>query len=189
MGILVSGRLGMVTLWFNSWTPTTAGSTFGACVGLFLLAVVSRVLAVISAGAAQAWSDSLVLEREAHLALLLASANSASATSADKAFASSSSDESPDRSPHTLARSKEARLATGRAVPAAAGGAPPFRLAHDLPRGVLFALVAFVNYLLMLSVMTYDVWFFVAVLLGLGTGECAVGRFAPKHPHNALHLH
>ncbi len=179
----------MTTLWFNSWTPTSVGGTFGACVGLFFLGVVSRILAVISAGAAQAWSDSLVLEREAHLALALASANSASSSTGHSIdhlgkTRSASTSSSPDRSPPVLSK-EDARAASRREVALA----PPFKMAHDLPRGVLFAFSSFVNYLLMLSVMTYDVWFFVAVLLGLGAGETAFGRFAPKHPHNSLHLH
>ena len=180
----------MTTLWFNTWTPTSVGGTFGACLGLFFLGVVSRILAVISAGAAQAWSDSLVLEGEARLALALASANAASSSTGHtidhfgKARSDSSSSSSPDRSPPTLSK-EHARAASRREVALA----PPFKMAHDLPRGVLFAFSSFVNYLLMLSVMTYDVWFFVAVLLGLGVGETAFGRFAPKHPHNSLHLH
>lgn len=169
----------MANLWFSSWTPTSAGATFGACVGLFFLAVFARVLAVVSAGAAQAWHDSLLLEREAALALALASSTSAS-SSTNGSIAAPSKPASLSSAPELP---REARLATRREVAVA----PPFKLAHDLPRGFLFMFSAFVNYLLMLSVMTYDVWFFLAVLIGLGVGECAFGRFAPKHPHDALH--
>jgi copper transporter 1 len=32
------------TLWFAGWAPSSAGSTFAACLGLFLLAAFSRLL-------------------------------------------------------------------------------------------------------------------------------------------------
>jgi copper transporter 1 len=36
---------------------------------------------------------------------------------------------------------------------------------------------SFVNYLLMLAVMTVNAFFFIAILLGLVVGELAFGRF------------
>ena len=52
---------------------------------------------------------------------------------------------------------------------------------------MLFMFPSFVSYMLILSVMTYEAWFFIAVLFGLGAGECTHGRFVPKHPHDFLH--
>lgn len=151
----------------------------------------SRLLGVVAAGANQAWADSLLLEREA--ALLLANpSQSDSLTSSAKPNEGSLSDTtelnpvpaSSSSSADSLRARHERTIATRRALSLA----PPFKLAHDVPRGVLFMFHSFINYLLMLSVMTYDAWFFIAVLLGQGVGECAFGRFAPKHEAGGLHF-
>ena len=34
-----------------------------------------------------------------------------------------------------------------------------------------------INYLLMLAVMQFNVWFFIAILIGLGLGELGFGRY------------
>lgn len=43
------------TLWFLGWVPLSGGATAGACIGLFLLALVDRWLAAIRATADRAW--------------------------------------------------------------------------------------------------------------------------------------
>lgn len=35
----------------------------------------------------------------------------------------------------------------------------------------------FVHYFLMLAVMSYDAWFFIAILLGMFVGEVGFGRY------------
>lgn len=49
------------TLWFLGWVPQTGGATAGACIGLFLLALVDRWLAAIRATADSAWRERYVL--------------------------------------------------------------------------------------------------------------------------------
>ncbi|KAF9476563.1 CTR copper uptake transporter [Pholiota conissans] len=49
------------TLWFLGWVPESRGAMAGACIGLFLLALVDRWLAAIRATAELSWS------RRAHL--------------------------------------------------------------------------------------------------------------------------
>ena len=66
--------------------------------------------------------------------------------------------------------------------------APPFIPAIDFPRAVLFVFQAFVGYLLMLAVMSYSAWFFIAVLLGFGVGELSVGRFMSGHESHGVHM-
>ncbi|GAA5894077.1 hypothetical protein JCM6882_007978 [Rhodosporidiobolus microsporus] len=133
--------LGTSTLWFAGWTPSTALSTFGACVGLFLLAVLSRALTALQAYLERRWT-----------ALLRQSSLPYEHGELDKVSSIS--------------------------VGSSASSAPPFRFAVELPRAVLFTVHAFVAYLLMLAVMTFNVFFLLAVLGGLFVGEVGVGRFA-----------
>lgn len=67
--------------------------------------------------------------------------------------------------------------------------APPFILAIDLPRSLLLLVQSAVGYLLMLSVMTFNVYFFISVLGGLTVGELAFGRYSAGHGHDTgLHI-
>ncbi|KAJ7722396.1 copper transporter [Mycena metata] len=45
------------TLWFNGWTPHSAGAMVGACIGLFFLAIADRWLAVVRATMTAKWRD------------------------------------------------------------------------------------------------------------------------------------
>ena len=79
---------------------------------------------------------------------------------------------------------------------------PPFIVAHDLPRGLVYMLQATINYALMLAVMlvhsalfsrpsvdlfilsrTFQVGYFVAIIVGLGIGEATFGRWASVTYH------
>lgn len=51
--------LGTSNLWFSGWTPTTVGGTFGSAVGLFFLAVFSRLLSTISTGLSKYWDQNV----------------------------------------------------------------------------------------------------------------------------------
>ena len=48
-------------LWFMGWTTDSAGSMVGACIGLFLLAIVERWIAACRAVMAVHWSKRYVL--------------------------------------------------------------------------------------------------------------------------------
>ncbi|KDN45600.1 hypothetical protein K437DRAFT_247046 [Tilletiaria anomala UBC 951] len=58
--------------------------------------------------------------------------------------------------------------------------APPWEASCDVPRGLFQLLQSGILYLLMLAVMTMNAYYFVAVLIGLATGESAFGRFGRK---------
>ena len=61
---------------------------------------------------------------------------------------------------------------------------PPFILAHDLPRGLIHAGQALLTYVLMLSVMTFNAAFLIAIVAGLGVGEMVFGRMGNgRHNH------
>ncbi|WVQ73586.1 hypothetical protein IAR50_003165 [Cryptococcus sp. DSM 104548] len=57
----------------------------------------------------------------------------------------------------------------------------PFRWGVDLPRGLLQALQTAIHYLLMLVVMTFNVWWCISVVVGSGVGEMLFGRFGSSH--------
>lgn len=56
--------------------------------------------------------------------------------------------------------------------------APPFVLWNDLARGLVHAAHAALQYALMLAVMTFQVGFILALVVGLALGEMLFGRFA-----------
>lgn len=156
-------RLGLSNLWFQGWTPTTAGSTIGAAFGLFFLAIFSRALAAFSTLAEIGWAESL--NRQAQLTRL------------------------QSRNSTQGSLSKESSTTISLPPPSASGirRSTAFTLGIDLPRALLFMVQAFIGYLLMLAVMTYSTWFFLAILLGLAVGELGFGRFV--HGGNGTGVH
>lgn len=53
----------------------------------------------------------------------------------------------------------------------------PFRLGADVPRGLLYMLLSLVHFAVMLVVMTFQIWWILSVVVGLGVGEMLFGRF------------
>ncbi len=58
----------------------------------------------------------------------------------------------------------------------------PWRISVDVPRGLLQFASSGIGYLLMLAVMTMNVGYFFAVLLGIFLGEVAFGRWSHAPP-------
>ncbi|THG95926.1 hypothetical protein EW026_g5809 [Hermanssonia centrifuga] len=61
----------------------------------------------------------------------------------------------------------------------------PFILSHDIVRGILYAGQAALQYAFMLAVMTFQVGFIFAIVVGLGVGETLFGRYAIHATHIA----
>ncbi|WVR08955.1 hypothetical protein IAU60_006014 [Kwoniella sp. DSM 27419] len=57
----------------------------------------------------------------------------------------------------------------------------PFQWGVDLPRGLLQALQTLLHYLLMLVVMTFNIWWIISVVIGCGVGEMLFGRYGSGH--------
>ncbi|KAF8812779.1 copper transporter [Phlegmacium glaucopus] len=139
-------------LWFQGWVPQSGGAMVGACIGLFMLALVDRWLAAIRAMGEVVW------RKQAEMAYI----NAQNAASNSKLQAS--------KSKVSLPRPTVARTITLRTI-------PPFIPAHDIIRGILHAGQAALTFVFMLTVMTYQVSFIISIVVGLGVGEAVFGRY------------
>jgi len=144
-------------LYFKSWVPRTVGALVGACFALFFLAIFERFLGSAK-GLLEAWW------RRRH------------ASEITRALVT------PDNaSVHSYSKSIESGSAylTGGTPPLIA----PFEPWQDTTRGAMQAVQSLIGFFLMLSVMTYNGAFLIAVILGLGVGEIAFARFGRSGAH------
>ncbi|GAA5930643.1 hypothetical protein JCM3775_003831 [Rhodotorula graminis] len=169
--------LGSANLWFEGWTPTSPAATFGACLGLFFLAVLSRVLAAVKVCAETAWAASLAHHRAGRGPISLPADADAGSNALQDQDDDKASQLDPVAAPSYPSSTAASPSSPSRGLSSPALYSPPFLLAIDLPRALLLGLQAFVAYLVMLGVMTYNAYFFVAILVGLMAGELAVGRY------------
>jgi len=149
-------------LWFLGWVPQSNGAMVGACIGLFLLALVERWV----------WACRAVMEVHWRKRAQIAQADKATgklpiSTRSDTKCLSSSS------SVVTVGSTVTAR------------GAPPFIAVHDLSRGFVHATQSALKFALMLVVMTFQVSFILSIVIGLGVGEMLFGRYASHAEHLA----
>lgn len=138
-------------LWFQGWVPKSPGAMFGACLGLFLLAIVERWIAAIRSLAEAYW------RKRAQLI-------------ARKELAAASEDSKKPLNSLTPARPSAAGIIGSRT-------ALPFIPAHDIPRGLLHMGQTAFGFAFMLAVMTSQVGFIFSIILGLGVGEMLFGRY------------
>ncbi|POY72097.1 hypothetical protein BMF94_4829 [Rhodotorula taiwanensis] len=178
MATAFTTALGSSNLWFTGWTPSSAGATFGACLGLAFLAALSRFLSAVKVCAEIAWAQNLHQRRSR-----VNAARSGPIALPDDAVKTEGQDQGNgipaySRSPVTLSPSSSSLAsAPARSSEDRPPFSPPFSLAIDLPRSLLFGLQAFIAYLLMLAVMTFNAYFLIAILVGLVGGEMAFGRY------------
>ncbi|KAF8761820.1 Ctr copper transporter family [Rhizoctonia solani] len=135
-------------LFFKEWIPKSSGAVGGACVGLFVLAILQRCISAMRGVMEQHWkqrSDALVAAR---FVLMRDTA------SADKESEQDTSLTGQPRVPRALKPTL-----------------PPFIWSHELARGGMQILQSFFGYALMLAVMSFNASFIISVLLGLGVGE------------------
>ncbi|KAG0151968.1 hypothetical protein CROQUDRAFT_129758 [Cronartium quercuum f. sp. fusiforme G11] len=155
MATYFTASLPISPLWFASWQPTTAGTTFAACLGLFGLAVLSKLLGVLRHQANMAWS--MVQWQEL--------------TTVADTF-----DKAPEVPNNTIQRQ----------IRSNARHVPPWVAEHEIPRGILAGLHAGLEYFLMLAVMSFNVYFFIAIVFGIFAGEVGFGRWIASS-HSSAH--
>ncbi|KAF8605008.1 hypothetical protein BDV93DRAFT_491136 [Ceratobasidium sp. AG-I] len=149
-------------LFFKDWVPKTSGAVGGACVGLFVLAILQRCVSAMRGVMDQHWkhrSDALVAARFVRL-------GESTSNEKDSEVGGCCSTEN-----------------TPTSAPAPRPTLPPFILSHELARGGMQILQSFFGYALMLAVMTFNVAYIISILLGLGAGEVLFGRFAHGMAH------
>ncbi|KAI0776532.1 CTR copper uptake transporter [Trametes elegans] len=139
---------------FNGWVPSSNGAMVGTCIGLFLLALVERWIAACRGVMEAHWRKRAQIVQADRLNLPMNGKKSAGVNTG------------------RLRDSLTLRSST------------PFILAHDLTRGILHAAQATLQFAFMLIVMTYQVGFILAIVIGMGVGETLFGRFAS---HAAVH--
>ncbi|KAJ7118335.1 Ctr copper transporter family-domain-containing protein [Mycena epipterygia] len=137
------------TLWFAGWVPQSAGAMAGACIGLFVLALVDRWVAALRAMMEAQWRAAARRQQVA----------------AGKGCDNADADD--DKKTKKKKKFGGVRLT-----------APPFVPAHDVMRGAMHALQAFLGFAFMLAVMTFQAAFIITIALGLGVGEMLFGRYA-----------
>ncbi|KAG8907767.1 hypothetical protein FRB99_002266 [Tulasnella sp. 403] len=120
-------------LWFKAWQPTSNGAIVGACIGLFLLAVVERMVSGMQ-GVMELWwrrkTEAILVRR------LQRQPSPRMSSSLEKTGITGADDEQNAPPPVTIRRVL-----------------PPFILSHDLTRAAVRVFHAAIGYALMLAVM------------------------------------
>ncbi|KAI0665517.1 CTR copper uptake transporter [Trametes maxima] len=133
---------------FYGWVPSSKRAMAGACIGLFLFALVER------------WIGACRSVMEAHWR------TRAQIIQADRINLPTSSDKK-----RALPSGRIRDTITLR-------NAPPFIPAHDIARGILHAAQVAIQFAFMLIVMSFQVSFILSIIIGLSVGETLFGRFA-----------
>ncbi|KAI0932458.1 hypothetical protein AcW2_001085 [Taiwanofungus camphoratus] len=160
-------------LLFKAWTPSSHGAIAGACIGLVVLAIFERFIGALRGLCQMYW-------RRRALAITSKTVPLASSISSTPSQEKSQTD-IEEVNVNTLADRLPADGSVS--VQRLRRTIAPFILAHDLPRGALYAFQAFLAYTLMLAVMTFQAAFIISILVGLGIGEVAFGRLGNAESH------
>ncbi|KIM33897.1 hypothetical protein M408DRAFT_13618 [Serendipita vermifera MAFF 305830] len=156
------------TLLFQDWVPTEPGPIFGACVGLFMLAIVDRWLAALRRFMEIWWAERARVAISGRFIKL----RDKSRSEEDKIGAVGDVSDPSLRDEQAATRRSPATAKLSR------NAIPPFIASHDFVRGAFVVVQTAITYALMLTVMTFNAGFIIAILVGLGTGEVLFGRLA-----------
>ncbi|QQK44558.1 Protein RER1 [Penicillium digitatum] len=187
-----------ITILFRGWTTTTVTQYIFTLAFLFLLAIFNRFLGALKFQLEQSWSQHVASPP----ALLLAPVNSRHGIRKAKLsplpdyirvhgdenleeetllVLQKDNDTQSMSARHLKGDSPRKRTSLKRLLPSwKASGT--WSLRKDGTRAVLECVRALIGYFLMLSVMTFNVGVFVAVILGILVGELLLGRFSQGTP-------
>jgi len=160
-------------LFFKTLTPSSHGAIAGACIILVAFAIGERWFASVRSRLTVHW-------RKRALAFAANRENSRRSTTS-----TSTKDEDACCDVEEVSVNGSSVKYTGptSAIRRACRTIEPFILSHDLPRGALYALQAFLAYTLMLAVMTFQAAYIISIILGLGLGEVFFGRLGTGDSH------
>ncbi|GJJ13463.1 hypothetical protein Clacol_007717 [Clathrus columnatus] len=156
-------------LYFSTIQPRSNGEMVGACLVLFSLAFIERLLAAYGRISEKKFNDDLIKLSLAH--------------------------KRPEISQSLVSRARlypDEKKGDAESIISVTGCAencdnanvikphpvPPFVSRIELKRGLNRAASAFFGYALMLAVMSFNAGFILSIIAGLGVGEMAFGRFA-----------
>ncbi|CAG8390098.1 unnamed protein product [Penicillium salamii] len=156
-----------ITIFFPGWTTSSTTQYILTLVFLFILAILNRFLGAFRFQLEQAWSH-----RESHLRKVEVAAPGNRPTKSKRNALPvytqvSESDDSVSTGREDSRRGFYAWKSSG-----------PWGLRKDGTRALLEFGRAFIGYVLMLAVMSFNVGVFAAVLLGVLCGELGLGRFS-----------
>jgi len=153
------------TLWFLGWVPQSTGAMVGACIGLFMLALLDRWVSAMRNVAEAHWA------RRAQL-LLMKQGNlrDSKTTSSESSNVYHCDDDNDDKN-KKIAKAGILGQFNTRTI-------PPFIPSHDIARGLIQAVQSAFIFVFMLAVMTYQAAFILAIIVGMGVGETLFGRYS-----------
>ncbi|KDR84366.1 hypothetical protein GALMADRAFT_133684 [Galerina marginata CBS 339.88] len=151
------------TVLFLGWAPGSNGAMVGACIALFVLALLDRGLAAIRASVEHRWQKRTQLTSEDKF-------DSSSLPSGKKQMAQVTVEDKSDSSSLPVAERSTQAAINRRHV-------PPFVLSHAVVRGILYLGQATLMYTFMLVIMTFQAAFVISIILGLGVGEMLFGHY------------
>ncbi|KAH9949020.1 Ctr copper transporter [Amylocystis lapponica] len=161
-------------LFFKTWTPSSHGAIAGACIGLVALAILERFLGAVRSVLGAQWRQKAMALVEAKSfpppSPITTPSKEKTPSDIEEVNINSLSGSYMEQGPFLSSRRAPRRIS-------------PFIIAHDFPRGVLYALQALLAYVLMLAVMTFQAAFIIAILAGLGVGEVLFGRMGTAESH------
>ncbi|KAG8812814.1 hypothetical protein FRC19_002876 [Serendipita sp. 401] len=158
------------TLLFEGWVPKKPGPIFGACIGLFLLAILDRWLAALRRLMEFWWAERARVKLTRKFVEIKDQTPREEQKVGDISIVSSSQPSGSQQSDEPLPRLSRERI-------------PPFMFTHDLARGAFVVFQTAITYGLMLCVMTFNAGFIISILIGLGVGEVLFGRLAYSGLH------
>ncbi|THH04360.1 hypothetical protein EW145_g5575 [Phellinidium pouzarii] len=128
-------------LWFQGWVPNSAGAMVGTCIGLFLLAVISRWIAACRGLMEAHW------HKQAHI--ILANKLNAQRPPLDARTSTASTSSSIVKAGEVVAPTLSKGVSNGSLTRITM----PFVPAHDVTRGIMHAGQAGLEFAFMLAVM------------------------------------
>ncbi|OAD78535.1 hypothetical protein PHYBLDRAFT_121988 [Phycomyces blakesleeanus NRRL 1555(-)] len=161
-------------IFFDSWMPKSESAYIGTCIGLFVFAILSRGMMAIETYFV-AWISmrfNKVHENDRGL-----SEAPFDLTAKHNAHPKDCGNEESGQS--ELSRASVSYSIKRPVYPSrlTMPVVPPFVWHTDTVRSFLTAFASFINYLLMLVVMTGNGGYFIVVIVGIFVGEMAFGRF------------